>query len=87
MKDTTPTYTLEFRSNLPNIEARFEAKATNEQDALKIFYADAEDILYDKLDDVRFKEFVDWVHQWSINPTAEQSIKIKKHYPHCPCCK
>jgi hypothetical protein len=51
--------------------------ASNELDAFKIFYADAEDILYDCNDDMNFKLFVEWVKEWRDHPTAEQSIVIE----------
>ena len=73
----TNIYTLNFFSTKPLIEATFTAEASNELDALKIFYADAEDILYDCNDDMNFKQFVEWVKEWRDRPTAEQSIVIE----------
>ena len=67
-------YTLKFISEKPFIEATFTAEASNELDALKIIYADAEDILYDCNDDMNFNQFVEWVKEWRDHPTAEQSI-------------
>lgn len=72
----TKTYTLNFISRKPNIEATFTAEASNELDALKIIYADAEDILYDCNDDMNFNQFVEWVKEWRDHPTAEQSIQF-----------
>ena len=72
----TKTYTLNFNSKQPHIEATFHAVASNELDALKIIYADAEDILYDCNDDMNFNQFVEWVKEWCDHPTAEQSIEF-----------
>mgnify|MGYP003351224464 FL=1 len=59
----TNKYTLNFISKKPFIEATFTAEASNELDALKIIYADAEDILYDCNDDMNFNQFVEWVKE------------------------
>jgi hypothetical protein len=72
----TNIYTLNFFSSKPLIEATFTAEASNELDALKIIYADAENILYDCNDDMNFKQFVEWVNERHNHPTIEQSIQF-----------